>query len=150
METVKYGSVLHTSFEQGLEITIETILAASRQTTMEKPVVISLHGFPNVGKSTFGRRCRDQLYREHNSIGAVIMRDDQNRAFIYRYAQDFLFIEDQPGVIGVQTYSWDLFGRRPNFYFLMIRETTFPINSAIELLTNPYDLLISNPNARDK
>jgi len=140
---ITFGPVPILTFEEGLEWTIERIRTAS-----VKPYIISLHGYPNAGKSTFGRRCRDKLFQDDHLSGAVVMCGDRNVNLIYRYACDFLFIEDMPGIITVQNYAQELFGNYPDQYFLMTRslqQSDLPFE-----VSGFYHRIIVNPAATIK
>lgn len=140
---IPFGPVPLSTFEESLEWTIEIIRTATR-----KPYIVSLHGYPNTGKSTFGRRCRDILYQNDHLSGAVVMSGDENHQFIYRHARDFLILEDQPGIIGAQGYTRELFGYEPDQYFLLTRSphwNEFPFE-----VSGFYHRIIVNPAATIK
>ncbi|MBI2103106.1 hypothetical protein HYT55_04655 [Candidatus Woesearchaeota archaeon] len=144
METViPFGPVPFFTFEESLEWIITKIRTATR-----KPYIVSLHGYPNAGKSTFGWHCRDRLFKEHHLSGPTIMRGDTNHELIYRYALDFLFLEDQPGILSAQRYTQELFNRPPDQYFLLahsLQHHELPIE-----LSGFYHRIIVNPAATIK
>lgn len=137
------------TFNAGLDNIIETILRATRKRTTVKPYLVTLHGLPNSGKSTFGRRARDILYKFYGREGIVVMTDDENHSLIHRHARDFLFIEDQPGVTSVMRYSQQLYNRSPDKYILLTTSLDLP-DIPYDLLSSPYDLVIVNPEAQVK
>lgn len=149
MEPLKPRTIPTLNFNEGLDNIIETILTATRKRTAIRPYIVTLHGHPNSGKSTFGRKARDILYKWYGRQGAVVMRGDENHPFIYRHAQHFLFIEDQLGVVGVRSYCQQLYNRPPDKYLLLTRHLNLP-DIPYDLLNSPYDLVIINPEARVK
>ena len=77
------------------------------------------------------------------------MNEDNNQPFWREYAEDFLFIEDQPGIIGVQRFCGKYYQRHPDKHFLIVGNL-----KQLDVLYNPadseYDAVIFNPEARKK
>ena len=133
------------SFEEGIEDVLQQIRTAER-----KPYITSLHGYPNTGKSRFARHCRDVLYQQDGLVGVTTMTDNQNHQFVRQYGQDFVFLEDMPGVYGAQRYALALFGKRPDQSLLFLWTLSFTPATHLDLIAQPYDGIIVNPKAQVK
>lgn len=136
------------SFEQGLEMIVESIATILSEAVAPRPYLVAVHGWPHSGKSTFCRRGRDILY-QRGLRGASIMNGDDDYQLWSGYAKDFLFIEDQPWIMGVQNFCQRYYQRHPNKHLLIVGDL-----EQLDILYNPtdgqYDAVIFNPEARRK
>ncbi len=139
------------SFEEGLQKVIQTVLEGRNL-----PVLISIHGLPNAGKSHLKLTAHKDL-RNLGKHGWTGMRGDSLDRFPnfkeHDLSLDYFFIEDMPDVHCVYDYTLAEFGRKPDLCIYV--GSNLNSSRVMEALSEDfnrgfYGLIINNPDAKIK
>jgi hypothetical protein len=132
------------SFEAATAFLIDYVISNSR------PVIISLHGIPNQGKSTLGDLCRKSLYA-HDLLGGRIISDIDYVETAARLTKDFMFLESTEYIHPSVEFSQQAFGKEPDLKVL-IYKNRYELSPVItsSLRSNLFDLVVENPAATVK
>ncbi len=140
------------SFEQAQDHIVQQVLHAE-----QKPYLALLFGNPNSGKSTLAKRCRDNLYYEHNLMGITPIGRDSPDDWILEYARDFMLIEDIYPGDDINSYLRRLFSRDLDLTILLTPSVSLITPQEWEYFTNKdhffyqqIDYIVENPLAKVK
>lgn len=139
------------NFENGVDYIVKTILEGE-----EKPVLVSIHGVPNSGKSKLRRTVQDKLWTDFKKLGWSSMCDTSLERFDLSWHienPEFFLIEDLVLTISVNRYTKENFGRVPDLKVYIAKR--FSLSSLPKILRDymekeKYDLIIENPKAEIK
>jgi len=136
------------SFEQGLDYVVQTILKTKDK---ERPILISIHGNPNAGKTEFIKTAVNLLFNNFYVLGyGCVCRD--NPQGLLENDPDFLLIDDLPHPFSINRYTKGYFSRPPNFSVYLSKELIKNLHPELvsEILEDGYNLIIENPDSKDK
>ncbi|MBR9675405.1 hypothetical protein GOV05_00160 [Candidatus Woesearchaeota archaeon] len=132
-------------FERGVEKVVDTVLSSG-----ETPSLVSIHGFPNNGKTQLRSTARNKLF-DKGVMGWVGMCGDSLDS-LTRYDEEpsFYLIEDLYYTSMVQRYTTKHFGRLPELSIFITKKfdmvTVSPLIKEL-ILAEVYGLIIENPSA---
>lgn len=139
------------NFEQGIDFIAKTILEKKERVN---PVLISIHGYPNAGKTELMFRAVSLLYKKHGVEGRGCICNDNLEEVLRGNDPAFLIIEDlpQPERFGVKRYTKKYFGRDPDLSVYITKKLVkdLPIGLINQIQKSAYHLTIENPKSRDK
>ncbi len=140
------------SFEQAQDHIIKEVLHAE-----QKPYLVLLMGDPNSGKSTLARRCRESLYNNHQLIGINQISGDNPDDVVFKYARDFMIIEDVFPCGNINSYLQRLFSRDLDLTLFLTSSVSAITEGEWNYLTRRENLfftnlgyIVENSNARIK
>ena len=136
------------SFEDGLAKIVDKILTAKR-----KPAVISIHGFPNSGKTELIKRVSIKLAKEHKIYGARGMSGDSlDKMGFYSCAQaQYMLLEHMIFTDACDEISQKLFGHKQDLTaYIAQKVDEKKLAANCEKFKQEYGLIINNPNAKNK
>lgn len=137
------------NFEDGLVFVINTILEGK-----DKPVLVSIMGYPNSGKSELRKRAHYKLRDTFGKFGWIGMGGDS----LDRFAQtkgcpDYFIMEDMPYADIVDKHTRSTFNRLPDLKVFMSKEfslASLTVNLRNDIGEGKYGLVIDNPLATEK
>lgn len=136
------------SFEEGLSRLENAIL-----TTKRKPIIISIHGVPNSGKTELRIKLVRKLSIQHKVNGASGMRGDSldKMCFYSHESPQYVLFEDMVFTAECEEASRELFGREQDIKIYIARRiNTQEFYSYCERFKQKYDMIITNPDAKNK
>lgn len=136
------------SFEEGKDYIVNTILEVK---DLFKPVLVSVHGNPDAGKTELTVGIINDLYKSKKILGMSSQCRD-NLEDVIEHDPAFILLEDLPGKYRALEHFIDYFERGPNISVLITRQ---PLKSYSQfelkkVYKENYDAVIENPKAREK
>ena len=136
------------NFQNGLEYVVNSVLRGDH-----KPIIVSVVGPPNSGKSELRLRSHRRL-SSSGQHGWVGMRGDTLDRFPkYDGELDYFIFEDVGGYTLGDSYSLENFGKTPNLRVYITKQfilETLPSLMIKDIEEGIYELIIENPVAVNK
>jgi hypothetical protein len=136
-------------FKEGFDCIVNTVLRIGER---EKPVLVSFQGLPNSGKTYIMKKVLDELYQKHNSLGWMGVCGDTLERFLVTDKPDYFLIESTSYPISANRYARKNFGRPIDLSVYISQNVSKNLNPYIlsEISEKNYDIIIDNPDAKDK
>jgi hypothetical protein len=140
---------LQAGFEEGLGYVIDTIVNAKAK---QKPVIVTITGEPNSGKSELRIQAKKRLEVLGISGWLGNTGDSQDRMGRYFITDPgFVFIEDISFPRFSDQYSREMFGKNPDLRVYVYRNSDDIRHINLKnIAKGVFDLVIENPNAKIK
>ena len=133
------------TFEEGPSGIIKTVLEGK-----EKPVLVSIHGFPHSGKTELRKRAAKAL-SDKGIYGLSGMEGDSVQKSGGIQNPGYFLIEDMPYTESADEYTMRLFGRKPDLKVLIMKKDKILPAGILECAEQgTYGLIIENELASRK
>ena len=134
------------SFVDGINEIVQIAL-----TERTKPVLISVHGLPNSGKTELCKRVMKELFAKKGWSSVTGTVGDSPNKMGMRLNPDCVFMEDMTYTASVDNYARELFGRMPDLRVYIARDVDNSPSHLKELFEKgSYGIIIENPEATVK
>ncbi len=138
------------SFDEGKDYLVKTILEIK---DLFRPVLVSVHGYPDAGKTEITMSVIDALYTNHKIFGMSCQcRDNLDDIMAHDPVPAFLLMEDLPERFRVLEHFITYFERGPNLSVYITRQPMkdLPLADLKKIYRENYDVVIENLKAREK
>ncbi|MEM4266851.1 MAG: hypothetical protein QW404_02240 [Candidatus Nanoarchaeia archaeon] len=136
------------NFEEGKNYLIDTIIEVK---DLFRPVLISVHGNPDAGKTYLTNTIINEIYQKYKLLGFSFQCRDCLEEYIKRDPV-FLLMEDLPGRFRALEHFIKYFERGPTLSVLLTRQPlkTYSKFELKKVYRENYDAVIENIKAREK
>lgn len=138
------------SFDKGKDHLVKTILEIK---DLFRPVLVSVHGYPDAGKTQLTMNVIDALYTNHKIFGMSCQcYDNLDNIMVHNPVPAFVLLEDLPGRYRALEHFITYFESSPNVSVYITRQPIkdLPLNELRKIYSENYDVIIENPQAREK